>query len=159
MAGVPPIEYRFKKGEVHNPTGKSRMPEELKRANKLTRIQFDTLLNRFLQMKTPELNDIMSSDESPQIEKLVGSIIREAVNKGCPIRLNFLLEKIMGKLAWEEDRTLNVTPENEAKKDTGPVYKVLVNRDGKFVHARPQLKQAEPQAETAQAEVLPPEET
>lgn len=159
----PPNAKKWLPGESGNPAGRPKMPPELKAANKLTRVQFDTLLNEVLDMTTEQLNQLMSGPDTKQIAKMVGSIVQRAVENGCPVRMNFLLQKMLGKVEWADDRSLNVTPEDDKPKDSGPVYVVRLNQNGKFVSARPRLREATPQppgeSQAVTPEVLPPEDS
>jgi len=86
------------------------MDPELKELTRLTAEEFIGLCNRFLKMTITELlevttvgRDPVSGKELPNLksnmlEMLVASIIRKALVEGDEKRLNFLLDRMVGKI-------------------------------------------------------------
>lgn len=99
----PPEGRRFKKGQSGNPSGRPKIPEDLKRASRLTADEFLGLCNKFLRMNLPDLLAVVGNPKQPNtqssmLEMLVASIITKAVNEGDQRRLDFLLDRLLGKI-------------------------------------------------------------
>jgi hypothetical protein len=139
----------FKKGQSGNPLGLAvRMPEFLKMRN-YTREQIDTTLLNMIGLTNAELDERLGNVAATQLELMVGSIIKKAVETGCNTRLNFLLERIIGKVrdsqpaipipdSHVEQPTVDMQPQT-ALGERVATYVVEMSEAGKFKHARPQL--------------------
>lgn len=89
----------FPAGTSGNPGGRPKLPEELKHAKRITQIELERVLNEFLFLTTPELNERLSSSSATQIERIVGVLIERAAETGDHQRLGFLLDRLVGRVA------------------------------------------------------------
>ncbi len=89
----------FQPGQSGNPNGPTPIPEDIKQARKLNQIEFERIANKFLFMNRKEIADHVNKPETPALELLVGSIVSKAVSTGDQVRLNFLLDRLIGKVA------------------------------------------------------------
>lgn len=101
----------FKEGNIANPHGAPRVPQDLKDARKLSKIQFEILVNKYLFNKKQDLAVAAANPETPVLELLIGSIIHKAVVEGDERRLNFLLDRLIGKVV---DKVSNVDADGKA---------------------------------------------
>ena len=88
----------FQKGQSGNPNGRAKLPDDLKAANRLTAIQFMDLCNKCLAMTKEELIALTKRDETTALELLVASIVQKGVVEGDQKRLEFILDRLIGKI-------------------------------------------------------------
>lgn len=88
----------FKPGAKPGP-GRPPMSPELKESRKLTRTLFEEIVNRFTTMSKSQLTYHLQKPDTPALELMVGMVVREAIVKGDQARLNFLLDRLVGKVA------------------------------------------------------------
>lgn len=88
----------FKPGVSGNPAGAAKLPEEIKAARKLTRIEFETIVNKYLYLSEEELNEKRKDKTLTLIEMMVLSIVQKAIVQGDEKRLDFLLDRMIGKV-------------------------------------------------------------
>ena len=95
----PPVHTRFKPGQSGNPGGK---PKQL-----LTKDKVKGILGRFADMTREDLQAIVTNPKSTMLEIMVASIMVKAAKDGDFSRLNFILDRSIGRVAadaGEEDR-------------------------------------------------------
>ena len=83
--------------------GRPRLPEDLRAANKLTKERLNGLLNKYLWMSLEDIQAKMECQETPAMEVMIGSIIKRAIIEGDHRRLDFILDRIVGKVREEID--------------------------------------------------------
>lgn len=99
----------IKPGEVRNPNGRPRLPEELKKARKLTADKFEMAVNRFLFGTKEEIAEASRNPETKVIDLLIASILHKAIVGGDEKRLQFVLDRLIGKVKDEQVQEINVT--------------------------------------------------
>ena len=89
-----------KKGEIRNPEGgRSVHPPDLTAARALNKTELERILNKYLYMERPEVKQVLDKpDGVPMIELIVAKIAENALKFGDDKRLNFLLERLVGKV-------------------------------------------------------------
>jgi len=90
-------DTQFKNGHPGGP-GRPRLPEDLKEVKKLNQFELEKSLNEMLTMTPEQLKRVKTDPESTMLQILIASIITHGANKGDPIRLNFLLDRLIGKM-------------------------------------------------------------
>src|SRR5687768_11480074 len=86
----------LKKGETANPNGRPRLPEDIKEARALNKIELERILNKYLYLSRAELNAELAKPNTPAIELTVGKILSEALKRGDERRLDFILTRVVG---------------------------------------------------------------
>lgn len=98
----------FKPGQSGNPKGCPKIPEEIKEARKLNKLKVEELLNKFLTWPIDELIKFASNKESPVLELLIARILLEGIKRGDQTRLEFLFQRLVGKVKEEHDHNLKL---------------------------------------------------
>lgn len=99
----------FQKGQSGNPKGLN--SKGLSDARKLNKALVTELLNKFINMPTCDLvqfvkHNTKEGGADPTIETLVASILIKAINEGDQARLNFILDRLIGKVTDKVEYTL-----------------------------------------------------
>lgn len=96
----------FVKGQPGGP-GKPRTPEDIKEARKLTQIELERAVNKYLYLSRAELKAAIEQPGTPMLDLMIASIVAQAAQKGDQVRLDFILNRIIGKV---QDRLEVRTP-------------------------------------------------
>ncbi len=88
----------FKKGQSGNPGGRKRMPQEIKELTFLTKQRMIGVLNQFLYMTKDEIQAKLQDPNINMLEMAIGHIIAKAAKDGDQTRLNFVFDRIVGKV-------------------------------------------------------------
>lgn len=101
----------FQKGQSGNPKGMN--SKGITEARKLNKALVTELLNKFINMPTCDLVDFVRRNtkeqgSDPTIETLVASILIKAINEGDQARLNFILDRLIGKVTDKVEHSLPV---------------------------------------------------
>lgn len=87
----------FQKGQPGGP-GRPRLPDDIKQSRALTKIELERILNKFMFLSIKEIDAISKDTTSIAIESVVASIVLKAVAFGDQQRLNFVLDRLIGKV-------------------------------------------------------------
>ena len=79
-------------GQSGNPVGTPVVPDDLKAARKLNRIELERVLNRYIYMTKAEIVRAAQSEDTPAMELMIASLISKGTNEGDPKRLGFIFE-------------------------------------------------------------------
>jgi len=88
----------WKPGQSGNPKGKPPTPKDLRDARKLNAIEVSRILNKFSNLTTDELREKMMSLDTPALELMIGKVMLECMKSGDDKRLNFILDRMVGKV-------------------------------------------------------------
>ena len=91
----------FKKGEVNNPKGRPRLPAHVKEARKLNKVKFEEILQKYVTHNLKGLKDALNDPDTPAIELAVVKILHESIKTGDQRRLEFILDRLIGKVKEE----------------------------------------------------------
>lgn len=104
----------FQKGQSGNPGGK---PKQL-----LTKDKVKSVLGKFSEMTRGDLQKIIENPESQMLAVMVASIMLKAVETGDFSRVNFILDRAIGKASPDDLESLlntgeaiSITPANIAE--------------------------------------------
>lgn len=95
----------FQKGKPGGP-GRPRMNPELKKIPGLSKEEVDKILAKFGRMSRAEIKDHMADPATPMLELMVGAVVMKAYQHGDQSRLNFILERTIGKVKDQVEVTL-----------------------------------------------------
>ena len=95
---VPPVHMRWKKGQSGNPGGKPKIPDDIKETRSLNQYELERIINRYLHMTKGELVAAIKNDATPMMEVTVASIVLKAASGGDHLRLDFILNRLIGKV-------------------------------------------------------------
>ncbi len=95
---LPPEGKRFKPGVSGNPGGKPKIPDDIKEARKLTQIELERTINALLFLDKESLQARIKDPKTPMIEMIAASIMAQAAVKGDHLRLDFILQRMIGKV-------------------------------------------------------------
>jgi hypothetical protein len=105
----PPEHTRFKPGQSGNPGGKVKVPEDIKEARKLNQVELERIINKYLAMSRDEVKAAIGAPSTPMMELMVASIVAQAAQKGDHQRLDFVLNRLVGKVK-DQIEVKQVTP-------------------------------------------------
>lgn len=153
----------FKKGQSGNPLGSLPIGNDLKEARKLTRLEFERIVNKYLFMTMRDIRKSMEDQTAkectPMLDLIVISILQKALIEGDEKRFNFLLDRTIGQVVRrihvapevEEDQRPPVEMSAEEKLQMLERYKeiILSKKDREVVDVSPVDREDEPQVSEA----------
>ncbi len=86
----------FKPGWEGGP-GAPTIPEDVKQSRKMNRIEFERVLQKYVGMSGVEINSVIQNKQTPILEGVVAKILAKAFNDGDSRRLEFILDRLIGK--------------------------------------------------------------
>lgn len=109
MPRKPPTNgVKFKPGQSGNPGGRPKLPDDIKEARKLNQVELERIVNKYLYMDREAVKAAISSPGTPMMELMVASIVAQAAQKGDHLRLDFVLNRMIGKVKDEKDHNFNL---------------------------------------------------
>jgi hypothetical protein len=113
-----PEHTRWKPGQSGNASGK---PKQL-----LTKDRVTSILGKFANMSRADLEAVMEDPKATMIEVMIASVMVKAVRDGDYGRLDFLLNRSVGKVKEELEQTVrNVTNEDLDKINRDVLIKLV----------------------------------
>lgn len=88
----------FAPGQSGNPNGRPPLPAEIKEARKFNKLEVERVFDKFLGLSEAELEKRLTDPETPMLEKIVGKIMIEAAKNGDHVKLDFVLNRTIGKV-------------------------------------------------------------
>ena len=107
------MENGFKTGgrnfEPGNTFGKGapKIPEDIKEMRKLNTIELERILNKYIDMTSAELLAAQKNKETKALDRMIISTIIKATNNGDHKRIDFLLNRLVGKVKEKVEVTGN----------------------------------------------------
>lgn len=84
--------------------GRPNVPADLREATKLTKANLEGMLNKYLWMPRSRIESVLQKDTNlPMIEYMIANIVTRAAVHGDTKRLDFILNRIIGKVKEEID--------------------------------------------------------
>ena len=93
----------FKKGENNNPKGRPRIPDEILFARSLNKSFVEVKITELLRKSVKELEQLLKDKDKESIDHFIGRIILIGIVKGDPTRLNFLFDRVIGRVTEKID--------------------------------------------------------
>lgn len=98
-------ETQFKPGQSGNPNGRPVLPGNIKTMRQWNQIKFAEFLNEFVDMTQDQLASKLKSGTCTMLEDMIISVMLHAKKKGDHQKINFLLDRLIGKVPNEIDVT------------------------------------------------------
>lgn len=111
-------KHAFKKGQSGNPSGRPKLPADILEGRKLNQIEVARILNRFSNYTLIQLKEILESPESTTLELAIGKIMAEGIKTGDQSRINFILDRMIGKVPDKIELSGEVKNEITVKKES-----------------------------------------
>lgn len=89
---------RFKPGQSGNIKGRPIVPYEVKQARELTRYELELTFTKYMRMTAKELKEAHNNPLMPMLDLMVIKIMMMSVDQGDQWRLDFLLNRVIGKI-------------------------------------------------------------
>ena len=101
----------WKKGQSGNLKGRPKLPDDIKEARTLNQIEFERTINKFLFESKRFLDELLESEQSTVFELMIAKMLQKAINEGDYQRINFLMDRIVGKAKETIDHNLKGVPD------------------------------------------------
>jgi len=95
----------FVKGVVTNPNGRPKVSSQLKEIKQLNATRLAELLNEFINMDKEALIAKSKDPSTTVFELIICSILKNAYDKGDQQRINFILDRLVGKVKDQVEHT------------------------------------------------------
>lgn len=97
--GMPQNLKPFVKGQpTINPSGRPPTPKDVREIRQMTVNEFTRITNKYLNMTKEQVITATKNPNLTAIEALVASVISKAIYGGDQMRLNALLDRLIGKV-------------------------------------------------------------
>jgi len=83
------------------------IPQDLKKARQVNSNDFESICYKYMHSSTQDLTKLSKDTRLPAIDMLVIRILLHGITKGDQTRLNFFLDRTIGKVV-EKQQNLNV---------------------------------------------------
>ena len=95
----PPKDTRFKPGVSGNKGGRPKLPPELKAFKEISSEEVKRLFAKYARASKEELKEALQAENTPCIELVIASGLARAIKDGDYSKLNFILDRTIGKVA------------------------------------------------------------
>lgn len=107
-ANVHNMGYKWPKGVSGNPSGRPKTPEALRKVKALSPDTVNRMLNKYGQMTVEELKAAIADPSTPALELTIASILMNAIKEGDYARVEFFLNRTIGKVKEEKEVNVNL---------------------------------------------------
>lgn len=122
-----PRTTTFKPGQSGNPGGRPKLSPELIKHRFMTRETAIRWMSEVVHATKDELNEVMNDPSTPALKLMMAAVIAKGVKFGDHQRLNFLLDRLIGKIpeatAAIESTGIKVLIEDYSNVQSGPESK------------------------------------
>ena len=103
----------FKKGDKIKGRGRPPIPDDVRGARLLNQRDVELIINNHLQKSVEELVNYTKDLKNPSKEILVARIIIEAIKHGDQHRMDFILNRLLGKPKEQVEHSIKLSYHNE----------------------------------------------
>ncbi len=82
---------------------RKKLPDDLKDVKALTQCEVNRLISKYARMLQMALDEKLQDPKTPVLELAIGKIFAQSIKYGDYARLNFLLERCIGKIPEVEE--------------------------------------------------------
>ena len=98
MGSAPQLKpYHFKKGDSGNPKGRPPLPPELKAISPFTASELSRIISKYGRLTKGVLYEVLENPATPVMDLSVCKLFEKCLVEGDYARLNFLLDRCIGK--------------------------------------------------------------
>ena len=108
---------QFKKGETANPKGRPQMLPEMHLMETISKQEIKMLLTRMLRMPVAELKAMLNDETKPAHEMAIARLVGTALARGDEKRMEFIYNRLVGKVREEHNVTHSMKPFDEQVAD------------------------------------------
>lgn len=87
----------FNSGESGNPTGRPKLPKDVRAMLNLNQTEFVRNSNEILNMSIDDLDEVIADQNQTVFKALIARIVNEGIQSGDHKKLEFFLDRIIGK--------------------------------------------------------------
>ncbi len=109
---------KFQKGVSGNPSGRPKLPDDLREIDEITNQEVKRIVAKFSRMTKSEIEIAIRDPEIPMMHLTVASIFIQSAKHGDYGRLSFLLDRSLGKVPLAPE--LERRTEDGIEFDSGP---------------------------------------
>lgn len=95
----PPAHTRYPPGVSGNPSGKRKLPPELLAFKELTADEVKRIFAKYARMAKMEVEEFLAAVEGAMIDRVIASSLLKAEKDGDLAKLEYLLNRTIGKVA------------------------------------------------------------
>jgi hypothetical protein len=88
----------FKPGQCGNPSGRPKVPEDVKAARELNKAGVQLAASKLANMTVTQLRAMIQDPNTPVLEMMFGSVILKCITTGDSGRLELILNRTAGKV-------------------------------------------------------------
>jgi len=88
----------WKPGETGNPHGRPQYPEDIRPLARITKFHIESLLSKYLSVTVDKLKELEKDASLRAIDAMVVKVALKAIVQGDVLRMNFLLDRLIGKV-------------------------------------------------------------
>ena len=97
----------FQKGNTFG-KGRPPIPDDLKNVDKVTTETVHRVFSKYAGMTREQIRRLLEHPATPALEVMLGSIIGKAIKEGDHLRMNFVLDRLVGKVKDVSEVTMKV---------------------------------------------------
>lgn len=103
MSAAPHLKpYHFKKGDSGNPKGRRPLPPDLKNVSPYTAGEISRVISKYGRLTKDAIYEVMSNPATPVMDLSICKMFEKSLEDGDYGRLNFLLDRCIGKAPVSE---------------------------------------------------------
>lgn len=105
------IGHRFQPGISGNPSGRPKVPEDLKEARKRFAMDVEDSMLKYSRATIDELKIALEDKSTPIKDLIIIKILKAGMERADQQRFNFILDRTVGKVIERIDHTVETKPQ------------------------------------------------
>ena len=103
---MPKPKNGFKPKNNANPNGRPKLDKDVQEASRLTKTMILEILTQYMSMDVNSLKVMLQDPTKPVIHHIVGRVALKAINSGDHQRLDFFMNRMIGKVTDKVEHSL-----------------------------------------------------